>query len=233
MTEEELAAVVIAWLEDMRWDVYQEVQVYSGVADIVAVNGAVVWIVECKKTLSLALLYQAWNWNGYGNYVSVAVPRGDPYRRQPKGRHAAKMFLREHGIGLLTVGKNTWSEIENPFFVGEEIKPKLSRSQLVQRVRDVLHPEQKTYAKAGNPNGKRFTAFQATVMNLKDAVQKEPGITLGALIEKVSHHYATPASAKSCIPGYIYSGVITGLRLERDGRQLKVYPEEARDADTP
>jgi len=43
MKETELVKGVIAWLQDMKWDVYQEVQVFSygAIADIVGLfNGS-------------------------------------------------------------------------------------------------------------------------------------------------------------------------------------------------
>jgi Holliday junction resolvase len=67
---------VIDWFTERGWDVYQEVQIQSGypVADIVAVMGLRVWVVECKTTLTLDLMAQAFHWQRYAHWVSVAVP---------------------------------------------------------------------------------------------------------------------------------------------------------------
>lgn len=59
VTEQQVAEIVVAWLESLGADVYQEVECGTGVADIVARIGAELWIVEVKTSLSLALLCQA------------------------------------------------------------------------------------------------------------------------------------------------------------------------------
>jgi hypothetical protein len=72
-TEADLAAVVVAWLQDSGAAVYQEVEVAGGVADIVARVGPELWIIETKLHLSLALLVQA--------YSPVAAVLADPSSR--------------------------------------------------------------------------------------------------------------------------------------------------------
>ena len=62
MKELELAKSVVEWLQDQHWEVYQEVQRYSTTADIVAVQGPLVWVVECKTSLSIGVMLQASRW---------------------------------------------------------------------------------------------------------------------------------------------------------------------------
>src|SRR6476646_10663174 len=73
-SEAELASGVVQWLTQNGWDVYQEVQFRGSVADIVAVFGKLVWIIECKQAFTLDVLCQAGEWLPYAHYVSVAVP---------------------------------------------------------------------------------------------------------------------------------------------------------------
>ena len=48
--ETEIAEIVIDWLEKQHWDVYQEVPVNSGFADIFAVRNGLVWVIETKTS---------------------------------------------------------------------------------------------------------------------------------------------------------------------------------------
>jgi hypothetical protein len=95
-TEQELAAVVVAWLEALDADVYQEVQVGGGVADIVARVGAEIWIVEVKTSLSLALIAQAMDRRRLAHRVLVAAPATRALRD-------VLPILVEVGIGLLEI----------------------------------------------------------------------------------------------------------------------------------
>ena len=213
-SEEQLAAAVVAWLQDLKWTVYQEVQVARGdpIADIVAVQGRLVWIVECKTTLSLGLMAQAANWRIYGHYVSVAVP---PVPRN-RGRVFAENILRDHGIGLI----EAYDECS------ERIPPRLNRKPWVKRFRESLNDRHLTYAPAGNAEGRRWTPFQETCDQIRCEVRNTPGITLKELMGRITHHYSTSATARSCIAKWAQAGVIRGVRCERDGRIIRLYPQE-------
>jgi hypothetical protein len=60
--EAEIGEAVVAWLEAQHWDVYQEVKIYSGIADIIAVKGNLLWAIELKKSLTLKVMEQARGW---------------------------------------------------------------------------------------------------------------------------------------------------------------------------
>lgn len=99
--EEDLGPPVVAWLTAWGWDVYQEVVVGDGVADIVATRGPVVWIIELKLSFSLSLLDQAYHRRRYAHRVSVAVPKYSRGGSVKLGstRHICDIL----GIGLLLV----------------------------------------------------------------------------------------------------------------------------------
>lgn len=95
-TEAELAAVVVAWLHNSGAEVYQEVEVPGGIADIVARVGAELWIIETKLSLSLALLVQAMDRRRLAHRVYCAAPR----------TRTSRDFggvCKELGVGLLEV----------------------------------------------------------------------------------------------------------------------------------
>lgn len=214
-TEMELAEVVITWLEQFQWDVYQEIQIsYGGeIADIVAVQYGIVWVIETKKTFGINLIEQCYKWSEYAHYVSAAIP----VRKHDTG--FGRMICRKFGIGILEV-----PEPDGWHFINELQKPKLHRTALAKKIRECLTPEHKTFAKAGNPDGKRLTPFQATCLNVVDEVRKNPGIKLKDLIDNVSHHYSSPATARSCISSWTQEGIIKGIECKRVGKLLKFYP---------
>lgn len=222
-SEVDLAKPVIEYLQNLKWEVYQEVQLYYGspIADIVAVQHKIIWVVECKKTLSLNLLDQANVWRHYAHYVSVAVPY--TRRRRPQ---IVEEVLKWKGIGLLEVGPE-WGNHE----VNENIGPRLNRKGLFNYIFNALDEGHKTFAEAGNPDGKRWSPFQQTVMNLKRVVAKHPGITMKELMDNndMKHHYSSSATARSSILKWIQSGIIKGIKLEREGKAYKLYMEENGD----
>jgi hypothetical protein len=225
--ESDLARPMITYLQDLRWEVYQEVEPkrVEAIADLVAVQHGHVWVVELKRTLSLELLAQADYWRRFSHYTSVAVPCSG--RRHGKGRIFAEQILRERGIGLIGV--------EGPGFFKEEpcvrapavTPPQLNRSAETKRITESLCDEHKSFSVAGTANGKRWTPFQSTCRQVREAVVKEPGICIKDLVAAISHHYATHAGARASIPHWIRQGVIDGIEMRHEGRYLRLYPVDS------
>jgi hypothetical protein len=61
---------------------------------------------------------------------------------------------------------------------------------------------------------------------LRDCVKQSPGIDLKSAINSIKHHYASSQSARASIVKRIEDGTIRGLRLERVGKRLCLFPEE-------
>jgi hypothetical protein len=130
--------------------------------------------------------------------------------------------LRERGIGVLIVDPGYYSEPEaRPYTYCE---PRLNRKAASDVIRESLCEEQKTYSTAGASNGKRWTPFQRTIREVRAMVSKQPGIHVKALVDSISHHYATDSGARASIPHWIRAGVIAGVELRRDGKFLRLYP---------
>lgn len=210
--EEKLAAQVVAWLKAQHWDVYQEVQKvrFGPVADIVGAFGALRWVVECKMTLSLALLEQALMWERQAHFISVAIPQSQGSR----GRAAARRFCDQNGIGMVAVGS----------YVQVYTRPAMRRYAASWE----LHEAQKTYAPAGNASGRHWTPFAETCDRLKTLLMSEPGLPLSEALAKIDHHYASDATARATISHYLRKrpGVVRGIECRREGRYLKLYLEE-------
>lgn len=214
--ETDIARPVVAWLRADGWAVYQEVTHAGAVADIVAARDPLVWVIEVKAQLGLAVLGQAMHWLHRAHLVSVAGP-ALPVRA---ARVAFEALCYDRGIGVVLVD----TRYERPL-VNEQREPSLVR-RIVPGLRASLRPEQQTHASAGNAEGARWTPWRATVRDLVETVQRRPGITLREALEGSRHHYSSSAVARASLARQIRSGLIDGLRLEQQGREVRVWPRE-------
>ena len=64
-------------------------------------------------------------------------------------------------------------------------------------------------------------------MAVKNYVWAHPGVDAKTLIKGIKHHYRTPITAVVQIVSLSEQGVISGVRVERTGRQIRFYPEVA------
>jgi len=193
----------VRWLEDSRWDVYQEVACGPGVADIVAVQGALIWVIEVKKALSLAVLEQAWEWRRYAPLISVATPNTD---RRKEGRRFAEWALYQMGVGAFTV--DVYDEVQ------ERIPASLLRAPvLADRLRAALNPAQKTFAPAGS-RGKHWTPFHGTCHMLKAYLTSSGPQPLKTVLDNIQTHYRSRSTARACLTRWIRAGIVEGVRID-------------------
>jgi len=211
--ETDIARPVITWLEDMHWDVYQEVEIPGGIVDIAARQGPLLWAIEVKRTLSLTVLAQAWHRTRYFHLVSVAVP----HARMSDGRHFALRIMESYGIGMFTVGDVGDVAVHDQYRTRE----RLNRHALSTSVS--LLDEHRYWAEAGNADGRRFTSFQGTCRAVLDTVKQRPGLCLRELVDAVDHHYASDSSARSCLSRWIQKGIVPGVEARREGDRLNIY----------
>lgn len=212
-SEVELAEPVIGYFEELKHDVYQEVKVCGGCADIITVLGKIVTVVEVKTSLTIALLHQAYEWKRWANYIYIAVP----YSRD-SARHFAYRICRDYGFGVILVNRKTMG-------VRQQESAALNRKSEATKILSALRPEHKTYCKAGSRFGQRFTPFQATCDALRLLVKSNPGIQLDDAIKQITHHYASNASARHSLFVWLVKGVVKGIRVERRGKKLKLFLE--------
>ena len=187
MKESDLAKSVIAWLSEQHWEVYQEVQTRSlgPIADIIAVQGPLVWVIECKTTLSLSVMEQASSWHAH--YRSVAIPCGRNRRARLAAYKVAKQFFK---VGVLSVTGGSVNQIAAPPYMREHRK-------LALRIRDSLEPEHQTYAEAGNAEGRYWTPYKRTIRDVQQFLGNHPGATMKEIQNEVGRaHYASPASCR-------------------------------------
>jgi len=208
-SESELAAVVVRWLREQEWEVFQEVQATRGGrrADIVAKRGRLLWAIEAKRSLSLALLEQGVSWQWRAHHVSVAFPLG-------KGRGMGLAVCKWKGLGALAVTEDR---------VVERLAPRLNR-RIGGHLADVLVPQQADYAPAGNAGGAFWSPFKETCQNVLAFVREHPGCTSKELVEGVDHHYHSSATARSALLHWVGAGKIPGIRVEVEKRRARYYP---------
>lgn len=217
MTEQDAAALVVTYLSELGFEVYQEVTFPEGViADIVAVRGLECWIVEVKTAWSLALLEQCRQhklW-GHGNRIFAAVPIS---RNQEDHQ---RLFL-DCGFGTILIG------CAAPTGTGPKLgkmAPKLTWRP-IQTTLKMLHSGYQTSAKAGAPSAAgRWTPFAQTCRFLHQEVLKEPGLSVKDAMSRIKHHYASEASARSSMLSWIEAGRMPGVRAERDGKLFRLFP---------
>lgn len=213
-TESTIAALVVAWLEAAGHDVYQEVTVIGGVADIVtlAPDGDV-WIVETKMGWSLDLLEQCCERRHCANRVFAAI-------QSTKTDHRA--IFSELGIGVLSVDAR--GPVRGLHGDTGYVRVRSNATHLdgvhVEKTRTALCAGHKTHAKAGAPSAAgRFTTFRGTTEALTAHVASNPdGVSLKDAVASIKHHYSSPSGARANLAEHIRAGRIPGVTIrEVDG----------------
>lgn len=203
VAESDIGEVVVAHLHALGAEVYQEVDVPGGVADIVARLGAELWIIELKTSLSLALVCQAMDRRRLAHRVFIAAPAS-------RNIGDVALLCGEIGVGLWCV------QFRTEAYVVERAPARRWNSRpvaLAARLRE----EHKTAAPAGSACGAgRWTPYRDTCQQLARVVACDPGIGLKAAIAQTRHHYRSMASARSSLATWIKAGKVPGVEL-RDG----------------
>jgi len=223
-TEAELAKIAVAWLRDLHWEVYQEVKMSYGDkrADIVAVQNKIVWVIETKMTMSIDLLDQAYHWRYYAHRVSICYPTRKSlgsFKYKFNLKPVVYALMRQEGIGLMTAEHGGG-------YIHESIAPRLNRTAHADRILSCLCEEHKTFAEAGNNTSTHWSPFQDTCSKLREYLTKNPGSTLKQVIDNISTHYHSKESARGSIAHWLKCGKVKGVRVEKEGRGLKLFAEQ-------
>lgn len=226
LSEEQLARPIVAWLRERHWEVYQEVAFRGRCADIVATLGPRVWVIEVKKTLGLDVITQAVRWIGSAHFVSVAAP--SVIGAYGSHRDFIRKILDWQGIGLLEVRchRQRPSDLA-PIDVDESVQPPIHRRAAAGVLRCALDEKQKTFAPAGN-GSRHWSPFKRTCETVLCRVRYQPGITMKELLDIETTHYRSKSSAASSLAIWIENGKVPGVRLEREGGRLRLFPDEAK-----
>lgn len=223
MKETDLAAAIVRYLTDLDWDVHQEVgEAYGPRADIVALRGSLIYVIESKVTLGLSVIAQARHWLDRAHYVSVAVPMRRSANTRDE-RYVAERILKEWGIGCLEASVSTY-EWETTR-VEEVVAPRLHRRIAMDRatrLKEHLNDGTRTFAAAGNAEGKFWSPFKQTVAEIHRAL-RDAGcdLTTRELVDRIKHHYHCDATARNVLPRWLDQGKIPGVEAVTTTRPLR------------
>jgi hypothetical protein len=210
--ETDVARPIVNWLGDLQWDVYQEVQCSGPRADIVALQGPLIWVVEVKTTLTFDVMEQAYNWLDHAHYVSIAVPWARTHRSM------AQRVCRTFGIGMLEVEHLGGNGIHT------RVPAKLGRSRVNRRWAELLRSscraECKTWGEAGNARSEFYSPFKGTCRAIVEYLTKHGPSSVKEVVKGIEHHYATDNSARGCIPRWVAYKKVPGVELDTSVRPV-------------
>lgn len=182
-----------SWLEEKGYEVYAEVEMPFGRADIVGKAHPAYCVVEMKKTLNFEVINQAFRWKGMFHYIYIAVPKKKRYHS------IALKILHDYRIGLLEVKEN---------YVYVRVPARYHRPYDRKTIPNkYLHEEQKTWVKGGSNGGGYVTTYKLTISRIKEYLkrqrygfngkEKEDGgwRTINEILEYCETHYQNPKSS--------------------------------------
>ena len=220
MKETDLAELVIAWLQDQHWEVYQEVKFSNGsngnVADIVAVRNGLVWIIECKTSMTFTVLAQANMWHSH--FRSVAIPATINY--YDKGRGMSYQIAKDYlHLGIIEVRNDR--EVKEVFCapVMRENHEYTKKYYL-----PYLREEHKTFSKAGTKNGGYWTPYRQTIEEVKRFIYRNPGCTFKEIMNYIGRgHYSSTSSANSSLRIALTSWESSWCKYENTNGVMRFY----------
>lgn len=213
MSEADIGSLVVEWLQDQHWDVYQEVQVYQygPIADIMAVQDGRLWAIECKAALTFKVLEQAQSWGAH--YRSIAVP----YSRTRHGGLAYRVARDMLRVGVLEVlDSHIRVEVDAPI-----VRHNHNRAKgIIAR----LSPEHKTSAKAGSRNGGHYTPYRCTIDAVRSFIVRYPGCYLCDIMAEIGKgHYSTTGAARASIKKALETWESDWCLIDGSGREARYY----------
>ena len=143
-----------------------------------------IWIVETKLIYGTKVVEQAYAWQKFADFVSIATPR------TMKKNIVLDFFIEQKGIGLFWVAPN-WN---SDHFVHLKTNPVQNNAYLREEIIKSLHPEQKISI-AGSKGGGYVTAYKLTIDAIRELLKNEGPQELNQLVTRIKHHYANNKSA--------------------------------------
>lgn len=211
--ETEVAAVATEWLQSQGWECWFEVPAHGGVADIVAVRGSVLWIVETKVTFSLDLFTQCWRRLQSPCSGVIAVAAG----RYPNPILSEWAASRGIGVAKVTCDGRFSNVVMDQW-------PALRRLD-TSAMRRKLRPEMQTHSVPGSQSN-RWTPFKSLVSSLQEELKAMPLQDASTLPCMSDYRRRSPSAQKRALTDYLKRGLIPGWTTETRDRCLWVVPAE-------
>jgi hypothetical protein len=86
---------------------------------------------------------------------------------------------------------------------------------------------QRTFAKAGNADGKFWSPFRDTCERVRKVVDALPGLTMSEIVDMIDHHYVSKQSASGSLLRWVEAGKIDGVVVRggsKDDGLRRLYP---------
>jgi hypothetical protein len=191
--ESDLAKIIITHYEGLGYETYKEVCEKGGKprADIIATKDGEHIVLECKMSVNLKLLEQAWYWKPKSHKVFICYPFK---RKSFRERLFVHQMCQDFGIGIIEVDRynNVNIRLDSVPNNNPDL-PKLFEDQKDQEA---------------GVSSTFITPFKRTSNSVVKYINENGDSHLNDLVKNVNHHYKTDTSAKSSLKKMIKMGVI-------------------------
>ena len=196
LKESDMFLPIKQFFEEEGYSVYAEVPCWGKTADIVAVKGKLVVVVETKLTMNIKLLEQVFNWQHKAHYVYAAVPQ------KAELTVWTRELLRNAGIGIICLDIDTTSDEFYCSRVYKYVPARLYRKigvKLPGELRPMrwdqhILPEHSQNISGVRQADIRVSRYKLMMKHVKRilSLKKEKGISIDELTEALDIHYANP-----------------------------------------
>lgn len=196
LSEKTIAVSVQNWLLSQNWDCFPEAQIrHRGPrADIIAIKGPLMWVLETKLSLNLQVIEQALRWKGLGAlYTTVAVlkPKRKRQNRFTWYSDFVDRFFRQEGLGLILIDNENLS-------ISEVIEPRLHRYNYPRSKRIVkqLDPRMKQYLPGSSGKEGYSSPYRRTMENALKYIQQKNSCSINDLLNNIETHFRIRTKAR-------------------------------------
>ena len=212
MTEQELAAKLVRYLEAQNWLVCQEVIVGDCILDIAAIRGGdmpteKLMAIEVKLNNDKDLIEQALRWKAHSNLTAIATGVYNP---------DTEYICVEKDLGYFTIAP----DVEGAAAV-REVTPPIYRYVRSEDIYERIRPKGKSFAPAGMASGRRATDWNLAAGFIVEYLRDHPGSSVEEAHDAVrDRSWSGREMIIKEIKRRIKRGEYPGLRLSRFGVEV-------------
>lgn len=221
-SEEKLIGRVRDWLRADGWRTYQEVPLASGRADIVAVRAGLVWVIEGKRSCSIALMGQMLERQRYAGAHGVLAAVPNP-------SHEFNELCRRLGFGVINAkdGERRYTKPEIVVYPEFYRKAAKNLQKLLARC-----SEEAADQEGGVSGGSHWTPFKRAVREFVEHFAhnsiERMSVAEAAKLAPIRHYKgekAEEAALRRWTIWAIEQGLVPGMRTLGRGKDRAVVFE--------